>query len=247
MRIPGFPVITGDDLVDELLVQQPTRRAFSPSQLSLLKVWIRADDVAGADGAAVSAWADQSGNGNNFAQGTGANQPLIKHSILNGHKVVRFDGSNDFMKTAAFGAALSQPTTIFTVGKAVGTAVAQTFHDGIAVGNRHLLQKTTTPQWLSNAGSSISGGTADDSFHVFSSVYDGANSAVYRDGTLVASGNAGAHTLTGVIIGARYDETAQRLNGDIAELIVVNRLMTNQERKQVSRYLGQKYALSVQS
>src|SRR5687767_8135189 len=95
---------TGDALLDDLLSGDRPKKTFSPSQVANLIAWYRADDIADVDGTAVSAWADQSGNNNNLVQGTAANQPLIKHNILNGHKVVRFDGSNDFMKTAAFAA-----------------------------------------------------------------------------------------------------------------------------------------------
>lgn len=42
----------------------------------------------------VSAWADQSGNGNSFAQAGGTQQPTLSAG-LNGHQGILFDGSND--------------------------------------------------------------------------------------------------------------------------------------------------------
>lgn len=67
-----------------------------------LALHLRASTIAQADGTAVSAWADQSVNGRNAAQATGANQPTYKTAILNGQDVVRFDGSNDHMTGSAW-------------------------------------------------------------------------------------------------------------------------------------------------
>lgn len=67
--------------------------------LGSLAWWVRSDlGITIATG--VSAWADQSGNGINFAQGTGASQPALVSAVLNGKDAVRFDGSNDYLDAA---------------------------------------------------------------------------------------------------------------------------------------------------
>jgi len=66
-----------------------------------------------ADGAAVATWADLTANARNATQATGANQPLYKTAIKGGCPVVRFDGTNDVLTTAAF--TLNQPSTMFVV------------------------------------------------------------------------------------------------------------------------------------
>lgn len=60
-----------------------------------------------AGGGACSAWADQSGNGFNMVQATGANQPAIQ-----GDGTLLFDGTSDRL-TATGLAGLSQPFTIY--------------------------------------------------------------------------------------------------------------------------------------
>src|SRR5262245_29682685 len=61
-----------------------------------LQLWFRADAGVTTNGTGnVSAWADQSGNGNNVTNTTAANQPLWLDNTLNGLPVVRFDGAND--------------------------------------------------------------------------------------------------------------------------------------------------------
>jgi hypothetical protein len=67
------------------------------------RLWLRADAGTSTttNGQPVSAWNDQSGNGNNATQGTSANQPLFIASepLANNRPVLRFDGSDDWMQT----------------------------------------------------------------------------------------------------------------------------------------------------
>ena len=55
-------------------------------------VWLRADDLSASP---VSAWSDQSGNGNDMSQGNATYQPTWVDGVLNGKPVLRFDGAND--------------------------------------------------------------------------------------------------------------------------------------------------------
>jgi hypothetical protein len=67
------------------------------------RLWLRADAGTSTttNGQPVSAWNDQSGNGNNAAQGTSDNQPLFIASepLANNRPVLRFDGIDDWMQT----------------------------------------------------------------------------------------------------------------------------------------------------
>ena len=61
---------------------------FSPSSIAGLKLWLRADVGVTQSGGVVSAWADQSGQGNNFAQSTGVLQPPFNSSSIGGRPSV---------------------------------------------------------------------------------------------------------------------------------------------------------------
>lgn len=76
---------------------------FTPDKVSGLKLWLKADAGITKDGSnLVSAWADQSGQGNNFSQSTGGAKPLYTASAQNGLPAIVFDGSSDYMTSAAF-------------------------------------------------------------------------------------------------------------------------------------------------
>jgi len=84
-------------------ISKPSRLSgvFSPSDLSGLKFWGKAD--AGINGGsptdldAVSLWSDQSGLGNDATQGTGVSQPIWHSSGFGSNSMpyLDFDGSND--------------------------------------------------------------------------------------------------------------------------------------------------------
>ena len=67
--------------------------AFSPTDISGLKLWLKADAGVTYDGSnRVSAWADQSGQGNN-ASASGDERPVYSASGLNSKPTISFNGS----------------------------------------------------------------------------------------------------------------------------------------------------------
>jgi hypothetical protein len=67
------------------------RNPFSPIKLAPL-LWLRSDVGIAPAGGKVPSWADQSGNGHTFAQGTGANQPTYTAGVWNGHPDINGNG-----------------------------------------------------------------------------------------------------------------------------------------------------------
>lgn len=67
-----------------------------PIPLANLKLWLKADAGITLNGATVSVWADQSGNGNNCSQGVAINQPtyVAVDSGSNNLPSLSFDGNN---------------------------------------------------------------------------------------------------------------------------------------------------------
>ena len=79
-----------------------TADIWTPSNITTA-LWLDAADsstVTESSGA-VSQWDDKSGNGNNFTQGTSANQPTYSTGEINGLPAIIFDGSDDFLGAAS--------------------------------------------------------------------------------------------------------------------------------------------------
>ena len=78
------------------------RLSFDPRKLDTdLLVWARSDLGTIMNDSTVSAWADYSGGGNGFAQGTASNQPTLNVGGLGGRPELFFDGSDDHMDGAS--------------------------------------------------------------------------------------------------------------------------------------------------
>jgi len=117
----GFNASAGSLLTARGLATKKKKAAaggFSPSNISGLKFWLKADALALSDGTAVSTWPDSSGNGNNATQSSGALQPIFKAASVNGLGSVLFDTNSNGMVTSL---ALTKPFTIFVVEKVNST------------------------------------------------------------------------------------------------------------------------------
>lgn len=91
---------------------------FAPSDISGLKIWLKADAGAGSsDGDAVGTWTDQSGTSHSFTQATGGKKPTYKVNIRNGLPVVRFDGTDDQLDGGDLSAVFTTGATMFMAVK----------------------------------------------------------------------------------------------------------------------------------
>lgn len=203
--------------------------SFSPGDGTItgLLAWYRADLGVTLNGSTVSAWADQSGTGDankDATQATPANQPtfVASHANFNSRAVLSFDGTSDYLKTAAWAATASQPNTVYSVSRL--TAAASIFiYDGFAAAARHaIFANAVTGNLTAFGGSSLNSTVSNTGVtRACCALFNGASSAFYVDTYTVASvsGNAGSASLTGLTIGAS-NANASFWNGHIGELIV---------------------------
>jgi hypothetical protein len=82
-----------------------------------MKLWLKADAGIGISGGLVASWADQSGNGVNVSHPNSSSRPSLVENAINGRPVVRFDSSLKMLQ--ATGQALNGNTafTTFTVAR----------------------------------------------------------------------------------------------------------------------------------
>ncbi len=216
-----------------------------PTNISDLMFWLDADTLSGVDGSEVAAWTDSLGMV--FEQLTQASRPTLRLNTLNGHKSVRFDGSNDGINSPN----VNGPTdyTLFIVGKHQGSAYETFIKQGSAGGRRinHLVEDGTLKLWRWDQYNSqvvIPTNTPKVISYVLSS---GAGTEQYWINAVAAAARSGAFPAAEVnspiYIGWDGSPT-HPLNGDIWLIGLYSRALTTEERQEIEAKLMAKYALS---
>jgi len=205
----------------------------TPLRVAGLKLWVKADAQVTAPGGAVSAWADQSGNGNHLVQTVAAAQPQLVAGAVNGLPALRFDGTSDWLP---FTTRLTNVRTVFWVVR----------RDASATGSRMVLGDTSSYHFSSDSTTKIW-----SSAYTLQAVKDGETrlNGVAVDG-LVTDRPTSMSLLSVVTTGdafaanfGRDRSLASYWWGDLAELLIFDRALGETERLAIEGYLADKYAL----
>lgn len=215
-------------------------------------------DLGLAEGASVASVMPNSGRrGLPLAdQTTVAKQPTYLANALNGHGALRFTRANSQSLRYAQGASIeinTMPATLVVVGRRTTTGVSGNFING-GVGqdsvSRGLSIESESAAYQFRGGSVGGGGnnvgTADTNWHIMVSVADGANSRVHLDsvtvnGTLTDVASASMQRMT---VGANSANTANFLDGDIADIFEFGRALTVEQVSYLISTLKARYALT---
>jgi hypothetical protein len=233
--------------------------ALSDLGASLLANW-KADSLALANGAAVTSWADSSGNARTLTQATAGNQPVFNTAQQNGLGAVTFDGTTDFMATAAF-ASPTSGAAVFAVMRLVDADAYRTLlnHAGaatwVAPFSRVLLRATDQVPgrlWQFIVEDASVGANGRNSltaaltatWTLIEASYDQVNLEIVKNGTADGS-TARTGVLTSstqpVFVGADT-AGAENWNGQIGEIVYCSQLNGTQ-RGQVRSLLKAKWAV----
>ncbi len=227
----------------------------TPTQITGLVAWLRADDIAGVDGDAVASWTDGSGSANTPVQATPAAQPTYKTNVINGHSAVRFDGGDRLAMPTESNFDLTTPT-IFVVFKRTsgtsGTILGKATTSTTGAGRRKMqVSLTNTGINYTSGGDTAAVGVSADltGWNLFGvATVSDSNHTLYDNGTQSTNLNALSDTTTNnatMEIGANFGNGAEAFIGDIAEIIIYNVPIAGSEVVGLQNYLATRYALTV--
>ena len=226
----------------------------NPGSFSGLVAWFDASALTGfAEDDPVGTWPDRSANGNDATQATASDQPLYKASLIGGKPGLSFDGT-DFLAT---GSVSLGTLTVFVVFNATADGMPVTHGDAVGTGDGHWIYTSTGCSLDLRRGGTFSGKDvdigwgSDGASRIVAHVFDGTHAGhlLYVNGaaeTLVEclSDLDPGTTPTSQALGIGARPTGQtRMTGSIAEVIVYDRVLPDEERETVEAYLNAKYAV----
>jgi hypothetical protein len=226
-----------------------------PSDFADLAVWLRADSGVTFDipTKRVSAWADGSGNSNDVAQSTKANQPLRNgYGGVNDKAYIEFDGTNDSFVSNG-NSPIGEDFTIFEVSKIDGATNALFGYEraGISIylgltGNEFYasvsdgLSAITTKTLVDNRFTNHIGILKKHNKRIDLKYYDSTNS-ILTDNTNAGFDHNQTFNQNTFSVGSHSG--SQFLDGNVSELIVYNRALSDTEIADVRGYLNLKYKI----
>ena len=202
----------------------------------------------------VSAWADQSGQGNNLAQTTTSRQPTHGLVTAGGLPLLGFNPSAPSGLLCATSTGLSAPAfTALAVYRPTQVAAGDKTiaNIGATAGGRQY-RVSGNKQNLTRAiqANAATGATSlnSDTNYVGAVRYDGTSTVTFTlngaaDGTVAA----GAHAFSNgaISIGVNGAGTSEGFVGYIGEVIAYSRALTDAELAGVTNYLGGRFGVTV--
>lgn len=228
-----------------------------PSDFTGLILWLKADALALSNNDPVASWTDSSGNANHATQGTSGSRPVFKTSILNSKAIVRFDGSDDFLKVTNLAKGVF--TMFYVYNMTTGGILAEQSTNAGAVsgdyhynpGGAHFAVSVGGSGGNLSAYDSTSPTIGTSAWLMISRTFSGTHAGhlawvggvAVTPGGVSASGDPGTSVTTAdYYIGGRAGSSLF-MAGDIAEIIVYDNVLSSPNRVTVETYLTSKYAL----
>lgn len=217
-----------------------------------LLFWVRSDTGLVKTGTDVNQWNDLSGHQHHAVTDfTTAPQEVLNE--LNGHPVVRFNGTTTAFKTSAMKHFANKRGTIFIVARTNGP------------GNSSSGFGSIVSTWV-NSGITFQFGASMNNYHYFDGVgtvgYPIASAPpnqwgiltlkrayndtmhLYKSGVQIAAASIANNQPDSLPMYIGYSGSYEVYNGDIAEIIIYNRALNAQEMIQVNAYLANRYAFN---
>ena len=217
---------------------RPARGGGSAIPQSGLSLWLKADAGVTLSGSNVTAWADQSGNGNNFTPASGT---VVKsNNIIGSNPAILFDGGS------LVGNNIDTAKTIYAVIKTLAESANQ-YAVILETTGGSLYSAISDTEWGSYFNSAI-GSTQTiptSTATIIATISDDGQTYEYRRNgqqVLTNTDGGGFYTRTAAYLG-NDGSAAQAANIYLSEIIVYNRVPTTQERTQIETYLNTKYAI----
>lgn len=229
---------------------------FTPLNLYGCRAWCDATQQATG---AVASWVDQSGNGNNATQASGAKQPVCTSASIGSNKALIFNGtSSQLTFPSAVQDAITRTTShsIFIVLKSADNTSqariilnsAQGVSDSDMLSISIISSNLCAGYYNGSSYNSVSVPFIDTTLGHILSISHLANSTPVGelDGAVMTGSNVPqGDTAAGIILGGEIQDDLKNFKGSIGEVIIYNRVLSATEITAINQYLSQKWNIGL--
>lgn len=224
------------------MLSRSSAAAFTPASVSNIALWLRADMGTTLVSGRASVWADQSGLGRDFAQGTAGNRPTYNATGgPNSMPCFDFAGGNPDSMTSVF--SMSQPMHFFWAGKGnnVGTDSCGIADNG--TGSRNdIWDVGSVNRWLTLCGGSQQSVTATHNVnHMFEYSLNGASTIKRLDGANTSQ-SPGTNGFSGLALGRNALLGPATIS--LAELVIYSSTISGSDLTSLRNYFASRYGLT---
>jgi len=219
------------------------------------------------DGSSISTWYDINPQKNVKNNATAGTAPTYTASVINGLPALTFASASNQNLVGSLSLGGSE-ATFFVVAQrntAVNNATTFTFYATADTGDSgsassgniaHEGASATVLQALRSSALSTTAAThpGNNVPYIFTTKFDGTNNTTYLNavqqptGSPTTAASTGTFSTGSYVIGAHYTSSAVAspyYNGNIGEIIIYNRALSDFERGQVENYLSKKWSIKL--
>lgn len=212
-----------------------------------LKLWLAADTGVTLDGSGgVSTWSDQSGNGNDATQATAANRPTVTANALNGKPVVHFNGASTqyfTLPNLLNGASAGEVLVVLKATAASGSSNRGLWYFGTDPWDWYPYSSGGVYTAFGSNAQKLEGTPTHDitQYHVYDVRSSSALWESQFDGVTFFKNSTNTVAFSSTpYLGCNGNNYG--FDGDIAEILIYDHVLSDADRKTASVYLAQKYA-----
>lgn len=223
----------------------------TPQTMSGNILWLDAQDPSTITSSSnlVSLWRDKSNRRNNAVQGTAVNQPSINVNTISGLPAISFNGLNSVL-TGNLAGFSGQPYSIFTVGQRRSSAAFNYFFSSSAM--------SVNLGWRADnvIYHQMFGGAVNTISAIATPVYTTPTPIILAGTQSSTTRNTYLNSITSAVTDtfANDNATATQFSLgffnlyasiDLGEIIIFNRVLSDEERTKIIRYLSKKWGIAI--
>src|SRR5690554_6199416 len=205
----------------------------NPNDIQGLAHWYSADSIHKDINGRVDTIYDLSQNNDHFFQTNSFNQPSYIDSSFNNRPIINFNGSNQFMEVL-FSQTITQAYTVFSVWRSTSGGQHVFLDDRVNV----MIDNYNGNHIRIFAGNGVTYTKTNPFDYIITHAeFNGSTSKLYENSVLKAQGNVGGNNLPGLTLGKRTIYNDRHFIGDFSQLLIYDRVLTQNQIDSVFNYL----------